>query len=260
MIEFITTPDLVIVNYIVFLISSIVYTIATIIVLTVSYPSAYNKLIYEISIADPEKMTFTELYFTGNILLVVSWMIFLGTLPMIIYPIWGLAIGYVTLESGLVYLFSIIFTLIVLYLFVVACFPHNLLKAFKSVGTSYCFNGCVSFYRLKSCCVTDGFWEQHLGKDHLVVMWFIFVISVFSVIGSLYYVAIDPTYATAWLWLVSSLTFSVGSYLYAIESYTGMGNSSIFFDYCCCVANGRHMKKASSQDAVEIDERMPLVR
>jgi hypothetical protein len=269
-IEFITTPAIVITNYFVFLFSSIVYTIATIIVLTISYPATYKKILFEISTANTKKMTFIELYFTGNLFLVTSWLIFLGTLPMIIYPIWGLIIGYVTIESGLTYLLSLVILLLFLYVFVVACFPENLLHAFQGSGTSVIFDGCVKYFCFScsdknekngknSCCGSNSFFAEHLGKDHLVILWFVFAISVFSVIGSIYYVAIDYYSVLSWLWLISSLAFAIGSYLYCIESYTGTGESSLFYDLCCCKSKKMKKRANSDENTVSNDERMPLV-
>ena len=263
-IEFVTTPNLVIVNYIVFLVSSIIYTIAAIIVLTVSYPTALRKAIQDVLTADTKKMNCIELYFTGNIFLVTSWLIFIGTLPMIIYPIWGLSIGFVTILAGVSYLIFVIFSLIILYLFIIACFPENLARTFEIDSTTFFHDTCKKY--CMCCSESNSYCSIYFGKDYIVVLWIIFIVSMAMVIGSIYYVAIDYNIITSYLWLLSSISFALGSYLYAIDSYTITGESTYFYDYCCCCCNCcstyklmKKSKRTNSDDVLQ-DERMPLVQ
>lgn len=256
--QFLTTLDIIIVNYIALLVSSVAYTIAAIIVLTVSYDEPLHKLITDVSTVDIEKLNFIELYFTGNVLLVTSWLIFLGTVPLTIYPIWGIITGYTSVISGTLYLIFLVFLLMSLYAVVVVCFPENLLKLIHSASSYHVLN----FFRRHCicCCGEDSILAYYLKTDYIFSLWIVYLTTVFGTIGGLYYVVVRDHFVVTWLGFWSSFLFAVGSYLYAIDSYTMPGESSYFHDFFCCIPK-KVQNSLPQSDRLQLneDERMPLV-
>ena len=99
-IHFLVTPPAVIYNYLCYLVTSIIYIVAAVLFVTISYPDAYDKFMNDVASADMEKLSFTEKYLTGNTLLIASWLILIATLPIIVYPCWAMADGDLTYLTG----------------------------------------------------------------------------------------------------------------------------------------------------------------
>ena len=73
---------------------------AAVLFVTISYPDAYDKFMSDVATADMQKLSFTEKYLTGNTLLIASWLIFIATLPIIVYPCWAMEEGDLTYLTG----------------------------------------------------------------------------------------------------------------------------------------------------------------
>ena len=245
--QFLDTRDILVVNDIILFISSIAYTIAAIMVLTVSYEEPLRKLIRDISIVDIKMLTFVDLYFTGNVLLVTSWLVFLGTFPLIIFPIWGMTIGYTSVFNGVSYLIFLVFLLLTFYGIVVVTFPENLIQIIHA-GSSCSFLDFLKEHC--SCCGDNSFLEYYLKSDYIFSLWLVYLAAVVGIAISLY-VVVKHSLVITWLGLFSSVFFAIGSYLYALDSYTPLGQSSHLYDLFCCVPNTIPQN--------EPNERIPLV-
>ena len=68
-IYFLVTPPVVIYNYLAYLLASIIYIVATVLFLAVSYPDAYDKLMLDAMTAEVHQMNCMERYISGNLLL-----------------------------------------------------------------------------------------------------------------------------------------------------------------------------------------------
>ena len=250
-------------NYICLLISSILYTVTSILAVIVSYPTVYRKALSDSLVVDLRKMSFMELYFTGNIFLVASWLLLIGTLPLLIYPLWGLAIGFLPLVHGIIYFLFTLITNLLLVLGVIACFPANLIKNIHGTGTTVIFDffatrlGCCREKQSVSLCGGEIRCAAHLSKDHQIALWVIFIFSVFGLSGGIFYIFLHVSSTVAWLLLASWATFVAGSYLYAIETYSEKENSTICYDLLTC--GSVKTKGALSEDMTHGSERIPLI-
>jgi hypothetical protein len=262
--NFMATQNIVICNYLCFLLNSIVYTITAILVITISYPKVYRKILDDALVVDVKKMTVVEQYFTGNILLVASWLLLLGTLPLLIYPIWRFVIGDGSVLSGMVYFLTTLLINFFLLICVVACFPVNLVKNISTPGSTIVFDFLADYLcccfesKVYSCCGIRFFCASHLGRDYQIALWAVFIMSVFGIVGSILFVYARPIALIRWLLLVSWIAFAAGSYLYAIDTYSEKEDSTICFDFLTCSPTKRS-SRASREDQIDDSESVPLV-
>lgn len=262
--NFLDTQNIVICNYLCFLLNSITYTITAILIITISYPKVYRKILNDAVAADVTKMTYMELYFTGNIFLVASWLLLIGTLPLLIYPIWKFAIGDGSILSGMIYFLSTLLINFFLLICVIACFPENLVKNISTPGTTTIFDFSAAYLcccfesKVYPCCGFQFLCASHLGKDYQIALWLVFLLSIAGLIGSILYVYARPISLIRWLLLFSWVFFAAGSYLYAIDTYTEMEDSTICFDFLTCRPIKRS-RRASMDDQTDDSERVPLV-
>ena len=243
-IHFLVTPQAVIYNYLAYLLASIIYIVAMVLFLTVSYPDAYDKFMYETVNADVNKMTFMERYITGNMLLIASWLIFFATLPIIVYPCWAMAEGDLAYLTGSIYLITVFFILVFLIFFTVACFPENL-KLNGGRGSSMLYDALFSCPCCDTfcCCVGGREWLQtHFGNDLLTSLWLIVFGSVLCLALACYYVAVNPTLLVSYMWLLSSLFFTIGAYLFVYTFYPENYGSTICFDLLTCSKSERRVQ------------------
>ena len=254
--QFLDTRDILIVNDIVLFISSIAYTIAAIMVLTVSYEEPLRKLIRDVSVVDIKMLTFVDLYFTGNVLLVTSWLVFLGTLPLVIFPIWGMTTGYTSVFNGLSYLIFLVFLLVSFYGVVVVTFPENLSKIIHAGSSCYFLDYLQAHC---SCCGDNSLLAYYFMSDYIFSLWLVYLAAVAGTVMSIY-IVVKHSLLITWLGLFSSFFFAVGSYLYAIDSYTPLGQSSHLYDFFCCVPNAaKSTIHQNDQFSTNQNERIPLV-
>lgn len=261
--DFLTTRNAVVCNYICLLVSSIIYSITAILVITVSYPTVYRKILADASVADIEAMSFMELYFTGNIFLVASWLLLLGTLPLVIYPVWGLVIGSAGIVAGILYLLFVVVANVILFLCVVACMPENLIRHTQVPGSTFIYDFFAKFVcccfrggRYIICCGCEVICAASLARDYQIVLWVTYVLSLIGLSGQIFYLYYHPQSFAGWFLLFSWITFAAGSYLYAIETYSEHGDSSVCFDCLTCSSSGKSKRR---NDRSDDNERSPLV-
>ncbi len=244
LIHFLVTPPVVIYNYLAYLLASIIYIVATVLFLTVSYPDAYDKFMYETASADVTKMTFMERYISGNMLLIASWLIFFATLPIIVYPCWAMAEGNLEYLTGCVYLITVFFILLFLGFFIVACFPENLALN-GGRGSSMLYDVLFSCPCCDTfcCCFGGKAWLQtHFGNDLLASLWLIVLGSIFCLALAVYYVVVNSKMVVSYMWLLSSLFFTIGSYLFVYTFYHENYGSTICFDFLTCSKSERRVQ------------------
>ena len=253
MIHFLVTPPAVIYNYLAYLLASIIYIVATVLFLAVSYPDAYDKLMFDVATAEVDKMSCMERYISGNMLLVASWLILFATLPIAVYPCWAMADGDMSYVDGSLYLVFVFFIVVFLAFFTVACFPENLManggKGSSMIYDAFCACACCDTL---CCCVGGREWlQKHFGSDLLAGLQLIFVGSVLSLALSVYYVAVNYNSVTPYLWLLSSLSFTVGSFLFLYAFYPDNYGSTVVFDALTCSKSERRQKPAYFDDLLK---------
>jgi MFS family permease len=261
-VNFRTSSKLLAANVVINFVVSVVYTIASLILLIASLILliASYELIKEpsnTSLVDIKKLSTCELYFTGNVLLISSWLFFISTLPLLLYPIWGLSTFYLSAFYGAICLILLVLVLSILMLWVVATFPSSLAKG-NGQGNSYFYG----FFSMICCCTNSGsskksFWNIHAGSDYRVVNWVLLVVAIAGFIGSVYYTVLDVKSVISWLWIFSSIFFVIGAYLYLYASYPENEGSSVIYDFIHGIKNekkGRFQNEGTSDD-----ERQSLV-
>ncbi len=235
------------VNYVTMLVSGILVTSGSIVLLHMSYdPNAFLRLMVEMSRMDVSKMTFMEHYFTCSNLLIVSWLFFVSTLILIIYPVFALCIGEMSGMWAALYILGVVVMIIPTYLWVVALFPSNVVKN-EGRGSSYFHDFCCcscckpSVDKLMQFCFgIESFVDTYAGVDFIAMTWCLFLISVLGLISAIVFVAYAPTDPIAYLWLVASILFCLGAFLFGHAIYPENTHSNMTWRFCsrficfCC--------------------------
>ena len=165
-----------------------------------------------------------------------------------------MADGDMSYLDGALYLTLVFFILVFLGFFTVACFPENLMtnggKGSSMLYDAFC--ACVCCDTL-CCCVGGREWlRTHFGSDLLAGLQLIFVGSVFSLTLSVYYVVLNFDSAIPYLWLLSSLSFTLGSFLFLYAFYPDNYSSTVVFDFLTCSKSERRRKPAYLDDLPQL--------
>lgn len=209
-------------SFIVFLVSAVIYLLASLIFLYYSYPSNLWTMMKEIQEYDAEKAGFIENYFTANPLLVATWLFALGSLPFVIYPIWAYEVDYIDTEYFVVYFLIGILVLAVILLLVVSTFPFNLMKN-EGRGSSYLFDYLCIF---DVCCDDRNLLRKHMSPDFLAGTLMLSVLSIAFIPVACYLVYVDADDWVSYVWLFSSLFLAAGSIVLLYASYPEHGFQS----------------------------------
>lgn len=234
-------------SYFALLIAGIFYLIGSIIFLIVSYPETFQQLMVDAQTVDIKKLSCTEKYFTGNILLTATWLFFIPTFVYIVYPVWSYVDG--TISAGLLalYLIAIFFLLCLTFVWVLACFPENM-QSNDGQGSSVFFDALCC---IDCCCDDKQFLKRHFGSDFLAGAWIFAVVATFSVIACIYTICLSPTSALYWTFFTSALLFALGFYLLVYASYPENMGSTLVYDKLCCKSGG---------NSTNADEETPLLK
>jgi hypothetical protein len=254
--NFRTSSRLVAANVVINFIVSVVYTVASLILLSASY--TLIKEPSDISLEDTKRLSTCEKYFTGNILLVSSWLFFIATVSLLLYPIWGLSTFYLSAFYGAIYLIILVLVLSFLMLWVVATFPSSMLME-NGQGSSYFHD----FFSMICCCSPSesnkkSFWNIHAGSDYRVVNWVLLVVAIAGLIGSIYYTVLDVKSVISWLWIFSSIFFVIGAYLYLYGCYPENEGSSMIYDFIHRISSEKR-ERFQNEEQPDNDETQLLV-
>jgi hypothetical protein len=206
-------------TFLILFLASLFWIVGSAMFIYVSYPDVMDEIFITVMSRDPEKWSFSEKYFTGNTLLVATWMIVLGFLPYYEAPIYGYAGGYI--EGGMfaLLLICLVIATLILALWVYSTFPTNMRKH-EGKGSSYFFD---TFCCLDIACDDRAFLRQHLGSDFTAASWFIAAGAFASVPVSIITVAYDPSIIYI-LFLACSITFFLGSVPLVLSAYNLRSN------------------------------------
>lgn len=214
------------------LISSLIYTVASYIFLIVSYEESFNDAVIASKVVSCNEMSCTERYFSGNNLLLMCWYLLFGTLPLFYAPISAYEANVISSQDFIFYMSFFSFGILVLILWIVACFPENMLKN-DGKGSSYVEDGLVYLFGCY-CCRKPAPPRKDILSDFLLVSWIIAIGSLFTVIGAAVLIFLKPDEVTAYFWLVSAILFCVGSFLFLHASYPQNAKSRLFWKAICC--------------------------
>lgn len=215
------------------LVSSLIYTVGAYIFLVASYDDSYSEAVIASKVVSCNDMSCTQRYFTGNNLLIMCWYLFIGTLPLFYTPISAYDANLISLQDFLFYISFLTFIVSILFLWIIACLPENMLKN-DGRGSSYVEDslvylfGCYCFRRRSLPPRKDAL------SDFLLVSWVIAIASLFTVIASIVLIILKPEEVTAYFWLVSSVLFCLGSLLFLYASYPQNARSRFFWRTLCC--------------------------
>lgn len=234
------SDEFLIVIYAVETASLFLYVIGCEVMLLMSYPENFMQMMSDIGTTDSQQLTWLEANVTGNYLLAISWSFLLGTVVLLIIPIYGMALQDMSILEGLVSIVLIGFLSVLLGLWMHSCRPDQMAEN-KGRGSSYfydylcccrdCCNSCVG-----SCTSQDHFSERYAGSDFVVGSWAVFVVAVFSMGYTIYLVAVHRFDVLDFVWLGSSFGFLLASYLFAISVMPGNAMANAVWVYCCCGA------------------------
>jgi uncharacterized membrane protein len=162
-----------IVLYAIVLVACVVFTYGSFVFLELSYPEKLDDMIERMILMDLDKLTFWEEYFIGNDFLVMAWLFFFAYMILFVFPIWAMANGSLSVEYGFIFIGCLLVFLPVFCLFIVACFPHNLIDN-NGTGSSMVFDNTIG-----RCCKLDWL-HTHFGSDLLLAVWGFFLIATLS--------------------------------------------------------------------------------
>jgi hypothetical protein len=208
------------------LVVTLVFTVGSYIFLLLSYPDAVDEMMGALILLDMDKLTFTERYFTGNYFLIMAWIFLLAYCIMFAYPIWAMIDGALTIEYGIIFIVLLLACMPVLIIFVVACFPHNLIHN-NGAGSSHVYDF------LFHCCFECDTIQYHFGTDMLMAVWGFWIFAMISVIVSIAFVAFDPTGINIFQ-LVACVIFFVGVDLMLIAVHPGKLKSDVSWRVLTC--------------------------
>lgn len=248
-----STPTVKLVYYSCFLISGALYLIGTIAFLAVSYPEAMEELMQSMTKMDPSKMSFWEKYFYGNSLLIMTWFFALATLPIVIYYVYGMIEGSVSIAYGVLAMIASFVAFGILFIWVVATFPENIIKN-EGRGSQYVLE---FMSRNKMFCGREEFWSYHFQSDFLVGSWAFLLISALALPGAIYFFVMNPTTFEYYMLLLSSTFFVLGSILLVHASYPGNFTSDLSWRILTCTYRGEDVL-FSSQIPRTSEEEKPL--
>jgi hypothetical protein len=239
--------------YTTYIISSVLSLFGSIAFLSFSYPDAMEAMINEVMNQDLEKMTFLEKYFIGNKLLWMTWFFNLAFVPLLIYYIWAMIVGYLTGVNAVFTVLGVFITCAALFLWVVACFPENLVKN-DGLGSTY----FVDY--MEQCglfCGNEQFWRDNMSGDFLAGSWIFFVISLayFPVTAVFFFE--DPTNMDAIMYLIAVILLVIGSGLFVHASYPGNISSDLSWRIMTCTYDGTPRLFTPTLNTV--DERKALI-
>mmetsp|Transcript_28445 Transcript_28445/g.28765 ORF Transcript_28445/g.28765 Transcript_28445/m.28765 type:complete len:302 (+) Transcript_28445:87-992(+) len=233
--------------------SGFVYAMAGYIFLIASYEE-------NIAVPDPSKfklvkdMTCTEKYFTGNNLLIMSWLLFLATIPILSFPIIEFIEHRMIFEVFIFLTSAICFALLNLILWVIACFPESMAHN-NGRGSSYVYD-CFRMVSMACCAASqrEGVSDDGFITDFLLVSWVIAIASFLSIPVAIYMIYANVTPAP-WLMLISDILFAMGSALFVYAFTPDNHHTSIVWHYmtCCCA-------KETDMTATSREERDAILR
>jgi hypothetical protein len=79
-------------------------------------------------------------------------------------------------------------------------------------------------------------------------MWGVFIASAVGLIGSIVYAALQFYRILPYIWLLSSITFFIGSLLFLYTSYPENYGSTVFFDAMTCSHSDIFVKRPDQLD------------
>ena len=211
---------------------AILFTLADVYFIKLSYPETSMIMAYRAMTKDPNTMTFTQRYFTANEMLVAFWIITGAVvIPNFLVAVFEAIVLHEAKRATIDFL-TIFAALPFIGVLNVSVMP-DAMRANNGRGSSFIFDGFwAPILGLKGRTVSEDrviFWTKHLGSDMLAGAW------IFAVLGVLGGVAVVPLVATnshsamAWLGFWSTIPFSVGSLLMLRGSCPENMNSSVCF-------------------------------
>ena len=216
-------------------IASILYALASVYFIKLSYPETGMLMAYRAMAVDPNSMGFVERYFTANEMLIALWMFLVAmALPMIgvvIYELFWLHAYFLSFKDFI----AAIVGIPLVGVMNVAAMPDNL-RLNNGQGSSYLFDGVLvpmlSRYKKSSSenemKLSKKFWSRHLGSDFLAGSWIFAIVGVLGGLGATFLVFVHPLSYSDWMIFGSVMPFSIGSLLMIRSVYPDTMNTSIF--------------------------------
>ena len=209
---------------IIILISSIVYLVSSYNFVIISYPQNIEKFMTSLATMDIEKVDFIERYFGANSFLRPFSMMFLGSSILILYPIYGIIVGEISVANFFIFLTLILGFIWFFYLWVTSY--RNMLNNNGVSGTEV-YN-CLLGFGVGSCFGKD-ILIAHFASDVVAYTWIFALISTILLIGCCVLLVIRSDTLTN-LSFISCLLLSIGSYYMVYTSYEVNTFSSTFYD------------------------------
>ena len=239
------------------LIAALGYLVGSCFFLTFSYPESFSEM-FKISEETISNMTPLEKYVTGTSFLQGLWYFILSSLPYVVACVFAMIqepssyFGYMMLGVCVV-MFSI------MGIWLVACFPENMI-ANNGIGSSHVYDKFLS----KVCGGCDSFFKVHAASDFLVGSWLFTMVSALGAVGTLGFIADEPSNPLPWLLFTMSLGFTVGTYLFAYTAYPEnmFPPTTMVWDACLARCCGVKEDRGGGGGGVDVerpsDENTPL--
>lgn len=230
-----------------------------------SYPDVAKTQINRILKQDLSKKSFFQKYFLDNSMLLSMWFLIFGTIPFLVYPVWAMATGTLSILWGVLFVVAIAYVLYIIWFWTVDCFPENLIESMsrKRATTFYdffsMFNCCLD-ESVKRCCGEENFTRHHFGSDIQVVLWILVVLTFLSLVSIIYFIFQHPGKAEWYLWFFCTIFFLFGLEIFLYMSYTEtMQTNFVWRLLTCQLEKGNPELEYDAITAESSLERGPLI-
>ena len=126
-----------------------------------SYPDVAAKQFERIMTTNYSEKSSFERYVFDNSLLMSLWFVLLGTIPFLVYPIWAMSIGQLSIIYGVLFVLFIAWFLYVSWGWIVNAFPENMLESMNQKRATWLYD---TFCCCETCCAPCG--AQGFCKFH----------------------------------------------------------------------------------------------
>lgn len=222
-------------TYISFLISSCLFFVGSMTLLYASTKRNINSLLSDIVIADIQRLTFAQRYFTGNKLLIASWMFILAAMSLYVSPCYAYYLDEINFMEMILFLFLVTSFFLVMLLLMYAVCPQHLQERGGQGSTLFlqtfccggeCCDRCgpaanqIDNYNHRNIRVKPENWIQyHFGCDLLATGWLFSVYVSITFMISISFLFIFPSSLFSWLTVGAAFLVLIGSFTFIYSAY-----------------------------------------
>jgi hypothetical protein len=207
------------VTFLTLFLASLLWDVGCVLFVYVSYPGVTEGILKQVMSEEIDNWSFVQKYFTGNTLLVATWLIVIGFLPYYEGPIYAYLDGEISQNELVVMVTFLVIGTIILFIWLYNTLPA-VMRANGEHGSSYIFD---AFCCIDICGDNRSFCKRHIGNDFQAAAWIVVIGTFASVPVSAIAIVANPNTMTI-LFLLCSVIFFLGSVPLVSASYNIRSN------------------------------------